>query len=1048
MKQNLLTKLIRNARSLLCVALVQILACTVVLAQANITVSGTVTSSDDGAGIPGVNVLVKGTTVGTVTDIDGAYSLQVPDQNAVLVFSFIGYTSTEVQVGSRSVIDLVLDRDVTTLDEVVVVGYGEQSRRHLTGAIQSVSAQQFENERPQNISDILRSNAAGLAVGVSSSAKGAGLSDFEVRGDNSLRTSSEPLIVLDGVIYLGDMSDINPNDVESIDVMKDASSAAIYGARSANGVIQVTTKKGAVSDKPVININSSVGFSEPKGYAEVRGPHDFVNWRSGLMKSLNYHNPATMDKLYLFDNPDNLPAGVTLDQWREGLGGEPVEIWLSRLGLRPLEIENYKAGKSIDWADQIYRTALRQDHNFSISGRTNTLRYFVSLGYNNNEGVLEGDQFKTIRNRVNIDANVTDWLNIGVNSQFARRDESNVNVGTNIQSISPWGSMYEDDGKTLRISPVDDLVATRNPLYDRAFTDRLHDFTTINATLFAHIKLPFGITYRANYTPYFENERYYNHKMSQHQEWGLLGGEVSRAHRERFAWQLDNIFKWEKEFGDHRLDATVLINAEKVQSWSDSLSVQGFAPSDVLGYHNVRSGSSESRYVNSNDTYATRDALMGRLNYSFRDRYMATVALRRDGYSAFGSLNPHAYFPSASLGWVFSEESFAENNFLTYGKLRVSWGENGNSAIGIYDALSPLGVDQYPYYSLTSGTPYEVNRMFITRMANLNLRWERTRQVNVGLDFTILKGLVDGIIDVYKSSTLDLLVDRSLPLVNAYRNVTDNLGEIENKGLEITLNAALLKRPKVEWNSSFNFTLNRNKIVSLYGNMEDVLDDNGNVIGQRESDDIQNRWFIGHAIDEIWGPRVLGVWQLGEETSAAVYGQFPGDFKLKDVNEDGIINQDDYEFQGNRQPQYRFNLRQDIRFFKSLDFSFNIYAQLGYKEDFNIAKNSNGFPERQNSYLTDYWTPENPINNYSRLFALTGGVPFDVFRSKSFLRLDRVSLSYAIPQKFISKVAIQNLRVFGNIQNVAVWAPEWELTDPQTEALYPRTYTLGLSLTL
>jgi TonB-linked SusC/RagA family outer membrane protein len=1016
---------------------------------AQIKVTGAVTSSEDGSTMPGANILVKGTNAGTVTDSDGAYSIEVPDGNSILTFSFIGFEIQEVPVGSRFVIDVALVPDIKTLSEVVVIGYGEQSRRHLTGAIESVSAEEFENERPQNITDILRSNAAGLQVGISPSAKGGG--DLEIRGNNSLRTSTEPLIVLDGVIYLGDLSDINPNDVASIDVMKDASSAAIYGSRSANGIIQITTKRGTATEKPVINFNSSVGFAQPAGYAEVRGAHEFIGWRSDLMKSLNWHNPATMDKLYLYDGPNNLPAGVTLDQWREGLGGEPVDIWLSRIGLRPLEIENYKAGRSIDWADEIYRTALRQDHNFSVSGRTKTVSYFVSLGYNNNEGVLVGDQFKTIRNRINIDADVTDWLKLGVNSQFARRDESNVNAGRNIQSLSPWGSMYEDDGKTLRISPVDDLVASRNPLYDRAFTDRLLDITTLTSTLFAYIKLPFGITYRANYTPHFRMERYFNHQSSEHQEWGLFGGQVNREHTEKFAWQLDNIIKWDKYFNDHHFDVTVLINAEKVQGWSDLMSVQGFAPSDVLGYHNVGAGSSESRNMSSDDTYTTRDALMGRLNYSLKDRYMATFAMRRDGFSAFGVRNPRAYFPTAALGWVFSEEKMFQNKFLTYGKLRLSWGENGNSAIGGYDALSPIGISQYPYYSLTTGVPYEVNRMFITRMANHNLRWERTRQLNLGVDFGIKDGLIDGIIDVYRSSTLDLLVDRSLPLVNAYRNVTDNLGEIENKGIELTLNAALMRRPKFEWRTSFNFTLNRNKIVSLYGNMEDVVDDEGNVIGQRESDDIQNRWFIGHAIDAIWAPRVLGVWQEGEETAAAVYGQFPGDFKLKDVDENGVINQSDYEFQGNQEPQYRLNLRQEITLFRNLEFAFNLYSQLGYKAPFNMAKNSSGFPERQNSYVTDYWIPDNPTNRYSRLFALTGGVPFDVFRSKSFVRLDRVSLAYNVPSKFLMKMYIQNLKIFGNVQNAALWAPDWELTDPQlddTLDLYPRIYTLGVNLTL
>src|SRR5690606_19703027 len=733
------------------------------------------------------------------------------------------------------------------------------------------------------------------------------------------------------------------------DVMKDASSAAIYGARSANGVIQITTKRGKDSGKPIINVNSSIGMAQPAGYGKVYGANEFIDWRSDLMKSLNLYHPVNKDRLYLYDNPEQLPAGVTLEEWRDGLSGEPVDIWLSRLGLRPLEIENYKAGKSIDWADMVYQNALRQDHNVSLSGNANALTYFVSLGYNNNEGVVVGDRFKTIRGRINLDADVASWLKIGVNTQFARRDESDVDAGTDIRVISPWGSMYEDDGTTLRLSPVDDLVAARNPLYDRAFTDRLEDVTTLTSTLFAHVKLPFGITYQANYTPHFNMRRYFNHQSAEHEEWGLFGGQVNREHSENFTWQLDNLIKWNGEFNDHHLDATVLINAEKVQGWGDNLSVQEFAPSDVLGYHNVGAGSSETRNVGSDDTYSTRDALMGRLNYAFKDRYMATIALRRDGFSAFGMTNPRAYFPTAALGWVFTDERYFNSDVLTYGKMRLAWGGNGNSAIGIYDALSPIGMSQYLYYSLSTGSPYQVNRMYVTRMANYGLKWERTQQLNFGFDFSLKEGIIDGSVDLYRSTTLDLLVDRSLPLINSYASVTDNLGKIENRGIEFMLNAAIMKRPNFVWNGSFNFTLNRNKIVSLYGNMEDILDDQGNVVGQRESDDIPNRWFIGKAIDVIWAPRVLGVWQQGEESQAAEYGQFPGDFKLKDVDENGVINQADYEFQGNREPQYRWNLRQEFILFSDFSLAFNLYAQLGYKASFNHAKNSDGFPERQNA---------------------------------------------------------------------------------------------------
>ncbi|HYH56644.1 MAG TPA: TonB-dependent receptor plug domain-containing protein, partial [Anseongella sp.] len=369
-------------------------------------IRGKVSSSEDGTAMPGVTVSVKGTGLGTATDIEGEFLINA-SAGDTLVVRFLGFEEQEVPV-DQEYLDIRLKPSASHLDEVVVIGYGEQRRRDLTGAISSIDAEQLENERPQSVADILRNNTPGLAVGVSSSAQGGG--DFEIRGNNSLRTSTDPLIVLDGVIYVGNISDINPNDVESIDVMKDASSAAIYGSRSANGVIQITTKRGTDTEKPVINFNSSIGFAQPAGYGEVYGPHEFVSWRSNLIRSQNYYNPETMDKLYLFDNPDNLPEGVTLEEWMGESTGDPLDVWLSRLGLRPLEIENYKAGNSIDWADMVYRNALRQDHNVSLSGRTSRLSYFISLGYNNNEGVIVGDEFKTIRARINMDANVTDWL--------------------------------------------------------------------------------------------------------------------------------------------------------------------------------------------------------------------------------------------------------------------------------------------------------------------------------------------------------------------------------------------------------------------------------------------------------------------------------------------------------------------------------------------------------------------------------------------------------------------------------------------------------------
>lgn len=1011
-------------------------------------VKGTVTN-DKAEPLSAVTVNLKGTNQSVVTNDQGEYTIAVPNGKGTLVFSYAGFVTIEQEIKGESTFNVTMAPQSAALNTVVVVGYGTARRKDLTGAVSSVKAERMENERPQSLQDILRGNVAGLQVGLNSNAKGS--PDMELRGDNSLKTSSSPLIVLDGVIYPGVLSDINPNDIATIDILKDASSSAIFGARSANGIIQITTKRGEGSGKPTINFNTSIGMAQPTRIQKVYGPEGFINWRSDVITSMNRYNPAVSQKLYIYQNPDNLPAGVTLDMWRDGNNGDVTDIFLTRLGLNTLEQKNYKEGKSFDWEDAVYQNGLRQDYNVSLSGRQKAFTYYWSVGYNNNEGVVVGDQFKTLRSRLNFDVKITDWLNMGTNLQFSNRDESNIPATWgDVYRASPYGSYYKDDGVSLRLSPTDDLVGSKNPLYDRAFQNRLIDFVTVLGTAYANVKLPLGISYQINFSPRMEWYRNFNHRSSQHEEWKAFGGEVVRQNQNIYSWQLDNLFKWSKTIAnDHKVDATFLINAEKYQSWFSSLGTQGFSPTDVLGYGNVSAGSSASNVINANDEYSTGDALMGRLFYSFKDRYMLTVSLRRDGYSAFGLENPRAVFPAIALGWVFTDEKFAKNDILTYGKLRASWGENGNREIGRYDALSNMTIGKYAYYTL-NGQAYQSNTLTVSRMSNSGLKWEKSRAINFGLDFGILNGLLDGSIEVYKMSTLDLLVDRKLPDVVGFTSVTANLGEVENRGLEITLNARVIDHSNFRWRASANVTLNRNKIVHLYGDMVDVLDGNGNKVGEREGDDITNKWFIGESIDRVWGPVVLGVWQTGQESEAAKFNQFPGDFRIKDHDNSGSINQLDYEFQGYTEPRVRWNLRNEFTIFKQLYFSFNIYSYWGHSKVYNEAKNSNGFPERNNSYVTPYWTPENPTNEYSRIRSSAGGIDFNVYRNASFIRLDNITLAYSVPTDFLRRITLSNFKVFASIRNTALWAPNWpkNFWDPENAGPTQRIYTFGIDFSL
>ncbi len=1030
------------------------------MSQQSRKVSGLVVD-EDGVPLPGVAVLVKGTTIGIVSDVNGKFQLEIPGGSNVLVFSFVGMKVQEVVLNNQTSLKITMQAETIGLEEVVAIGYGTMKKSDLTGSVSSVKAEQMVNEKPQAIQDLLRGNIAGLQVGFSTNAKGGG--SLEIRGDNTLKASSNPLVVLDGIIYQGGMEDINPNDIESIDVLKDASSAAVYGARSANGVVIITTKKGK-QGKPIINVNSSVGLATMATMQDVYGPDEFLLWRTGVMKSLNYYNAATNSKLYKFENPNKFADGVTEEMWRDGAAGDLTDIWLARIGLLPVEIENYKAGKSVDWADMVFQNGLRHDHNISLSGKKEDITYYMSLGYNNNEGIIVGDGYSTIRSRINLDAKVTDWLNVGINTQFSNRDESKMNRansdGSNpdptiqadwgkIINNSPWGSIYNDDGKTWRISPVDDLGrGAKHPLYDMKFQERRRFYNTLNTNLYAQIKLPFNLSYQLNFAPRFEWYEFMNHQSTQHEEWVKFGGQAKRLQRKEYSWQIDNLIKWNKTIHDiHKFDVTLLINAEKYQSWENYMSAQNFQPTDALGFHNMGSGTGTTFQISSNDEYETGNALMGRIFYSLKDRYMLTLTMRRDGYSAFGQNHPYGYFPSAALGWVLTDEDFIQNDILTYGKLRVSWGSNGNRAIGRYEGLSDMNTGKYPYQSL-SGTVYEGTQLYVNRMANPDLKWEQTESLNFGFDYSILDGVLDGTIEYYTAVTKDLLVDRALPDILGFSSVATNLGKVKNHGMEIVLNSRIMKRQNFTWNANFNLTFNRNEIVNLYGDMVNVTDAEGNVIGKKEADDYTNGWFIGKPIDIIWQPRIVGVWQIGEESEAARYGQFPGDFKLKDVDNSGTINDLDKEFLGYRTPRFRWNMRHSFTLFKNFEASFMLYSYWGHKGTVNSAKNRDSFPERVNSYKLPFWTPETPYNDYARIYSAQGGAVFDVWRDRSFIRLDNISLAYSFPKWLLGKTKLQEMKVFGTIRNVGWWAPKWEFWDPENSGPNPRYFTIGVNLTL
>ncbi|MCF3111495.1 SusC/RagA family TonB-linked outer membrane protein [Niabella sp. CC-SYL272] len=1029
-------------------------------------ISGTV-KNQSGTPVPGVTVLIKATTTGTTTDQDGKFTLSVPGNRGIkLEFTATGYRAQEQTVNGDKEINIVLETETLGLDEVVVVGYGTAKRKDLTGAVASVQATKLEKEAPRSVQDLLRGNAAGIIIGQSNPGNTArGDADILVRGSGTLKAGSNPLNVVDGVIFDGSFSDINPNDIQSIDILKDASATAVYGAKAANGVILITTKKGT-SGKPRITFNANIGFVETAGMPRVMNGEEFLKWRYDY--EVGRRTDADLQKYpEMFVDPRKLTNVTQLD-WYNYDQKTPVasvteeqliRAWLSRLELKSPEIDNYIANKITNWQDLVFQKGFQQDYTAAVSNKNEGSSYYFSLNYVDREGIVVGNRFKNFRTRLNLESKITSFLKVGANTNFAVRNEGFLQADWGQSAvISPYGSNNIDDPTSIyQRLPTGDATPV-NPFYDNQFRDRRDVSSTLNSSIYGIVTLPFGFEFQSNYTPSFSWDEYYNHESSLSQQWNAKGGESERRFEKTFNWQIDNVLRWKRRFDIHNFEVTLLQNAEKGQYWMTKATASGYSPSDILGYHRIQAGTVPLN--ESNDTYRTGDALMARLFYSLKDRYMLTASVRRDGYSAFSVQNPRATFPALALAWDLSEENFMKktSSWLDFAKLRLSWGKNGNRDIGQYDALSDMTSGLHPYID-QKGNVYVGSQLYVNRMPSVNLRWESKASYNFGLDFSMFKSRLSGTFDVYTATTNDLLVDRALPEIIGFNSVAANLGQLNNKGFEVSLNGIIVRKKDFDWNSGFIFMLNRRKIVHLYGDMIDVKDANGNVIGQKEADDIKNRWFIGQDPDRYWAYERVGVWQTDELAAAKKYGNQPGDFKYKDQNGDSVMTDADRIFQGYKSPRFRWTWRNDFNY-KRFSLSVFIYSSWGQKEQFNRAANSNSFPDRATDYVQPRWTPENPINDYARIGSKNIGTNYV---ERSFIRLDNLSLSYAVPQTWLNVIKAQSLRISAAVRNVAFWAPHWKFGDPESGGYRtrnsdgneytpgqptPRTYNLSLNLTL
>lgn len=1061
------------------------------IAQQKQTVSGVVKDTN-GELVIGASVAVKSTTNGTITDLDGRFHLVV-DKNAILVISFIGYKTIEMPVIFGKPMNIILKEDSEVLDEVVVVGYGSMRKKDLTGSIVQIRPDRLSNENPGNVQDILR-GTAGLNVGMDASAKGGGM--LQIRGQRSLYqtddditkdTHNSPLIILDGMAFYGELSEINPDDIGQIDVLKDASAAAVYGAKAANGVIIITTKKGKVG-KPTINVSANFGFNTKADYTEARSPNSYIrlysDWKKadtyGLNENGEYVAYAAKDKSgNLLATPgyyDSLADaqrlyGLSESDWRNGETGDSwQEILGIRLGLKDAVLANYINGKTFDWYKNSFRTGFNQDYNASISGASDRMSYYLSIGYLNNEGAWRDDEYNAVRANMKISGKVNNWLEIGANVNFQDRSDGNITGADESILNSPYGNYQNEDGTLAQYAHGSTVRQGGNFDYWSSFKELERGYSVLNTIFNAKVTLPFGITYQFNASPRYQ--WYYNREFTSAAQPGTNPKEcgVVRSWSKNFDWSLNNTVTWDYTFAKrHHVILTLVQEAEEMRYWSDKTTANNILPSDALGFHNTQNANRENTSISTSDTHQTADAMLARLFYSYNDRYMLTASIRRDGYSAFGSSNPHATFPSLAVAWSFTNEEFWKwGNILSTGKLRLSWGKNGNRALkDPYISLADLasGTGGYTEYQTVSGEAYNIKYLGISRMANPALRWEKTVSTNIGLDFGFLNDRITGAIDIYNMKTEDMIMNQPLPIFSGFGSIATNLGEVQNKGFELSLNSKNIKNRDFEWNTTLTLSHNKNEIKHLFYEYENVTDNQGQVIGTKEKDYSSSGWFIGHSIGEIWDYNVTGIWQANEYEEAAKVGQRPGDPKVENyyteddiINADGtrtaVYNEKDKQFLGQRTAPWNWSMRNEFTLWKNLSFSFNLYSRIGFKRSSTAYMNdenaSSTMLHNFNRWEKEYWTPENPSNKYARIGAKgpTGLGAVNKWYNSSFVRLDNISVAYTLPQKWVSPAGINNLKVHASIRNVAVFGDDWEYGDPETGGFSNRIFTLGFNVTL
>ncbi len=987
------------------------------LAQSNINVSGKITD-EKGEPIIGSSVVLKGASRGAVSDINGKYAIDNVGSESVLVFSSTGFESKEVLVANQTTLDVVLTSNSTSLEDVVVIGYGSQRKSDLTGSVSSVKADQLLERPAASLNQALTGRMAGVQVNNNSGRPG-GRTTVRVRGFSSINSSNNPLYVVDGVMlpqgnqaqFSNAIDYLNPNDIASIEVLKDASSTAIYGARGANGVILVTTKKGR-SGEGAVSYNIDLSVNAP-------GPH--------VPQVLNAKQYMAVEDLAWANMRKYDPVGWEAGKWAY------LNPKLRRTDPRVFDAQGNPLHDT-NWFEESTQQKLSQNHQLGFSGGNDRTQYSFSLGFRDDQGLVKTTFMRRYSGRFTIDDQIKKWLKVGgtlsYNQQSERLSDINDAVSRQIVEDFPFLPVQYEDGTYAnnRDFPfAEGTFSSVHRLNGRKFM--LETQNTIGS-VYSTIKFAKNLEMKTIVGANILNQ---GNNVSQTRTLAIANsGEASAFNQKETFWSLENYLTYSKEFKNHTVTGLAGISWQQTDFFNIGSSVRGFA-TDYFEFNNLGAAAT----VNNASSGASRFAFssyFGRINYAFRNKYLLTLTGRADGSSKFGENNKFAFFPSGALAWRVSEEDFLKDNPYIYSlKIRTSYGLTGNSEIPPYSSLPLLSSN---YSAVINDV--RVSGTGIARLANPDLQWEKTAQTDVGLEIGLFGGRINLEADYYYRLTTDMLLDAPVPQTSGYALIRKNVGSMENRGVELALNAEVLKTDRFSWNSTFNITFNRNKVLSL-ATPADIFN-----VGGPNFTNPTNIIRIGEPVGSFWGLTRLGIWSEAEREEAARFTSYrngltilPGDIKYLDVNGDKAITDADRSIIGNGSPDYWGAFTNSFRYG-----NFDMTVELQYSVGNDVMMmNLHASEDRQalaNSYTSvlNAWTPSNESTMIAEVRDTRAGYVTNVdswwIKDGSFLRGNNLLVGYTFPKKWFSgKLNIGKLRIYGSAQNFFLALTDNIIGDPE-----------------